>query len=297
MIEKNRLYWLKRAEQQDKLARKEEDEIIKEVAKLYEEAFLESYRDLYQFYLDYCDEDGILTMEEAMKLLEPVNLKDNAKKIKALNEIYKQTGDEYVRKYMKFLQARGKVTRQQALIDGIHVRFIEATAKSNEVMAKKLEKMYKREFKDALEAVGEESKAIPNRAVMFAVAYKWSGLNFSDRIWKNKDKLITFLDQELTKAIIKGVDGRKVARNGELRKLLKDQEKNVRWNCERLIRTESSHIRVQASLDGYKKSKYVNAVEILVAGDERMCSDCGDKDGVVIVLENVVVGDNVPPFH
>ena len=60
MIEKNRLYWLKRAEQQDKLARKEEDEIIKEVAKLYEEAFLESYRDLYQFYLDYCDEDGEL---------------------------------------------------------------------------------------------------------------------------------------------------------------------------------------------------------------------------------------------
>ena len=37
MIEKNRLYWLKRAEQQDKLAKKEEDEIIKEVAKLYEE--------------------------------------------------------------------------------------------------------------------------------------------------------------------------------------------------------------------------------------------------------------------
>ena len=294
---KNKDYWTKRAEERDKLAKKEEDEIIKEVAKLYEQAFLESYRDLYQFYLDYCDEDGVLTYQEAIKLLEPVDLKENAKKIKSLEKLYEATGDEKVKGYMKFLQARGKVTRQQALIDGIHVNFIEATAKSNEVMAQRLKKMYEREFKDTLEAVGVKGKSIPLKHIELAVTFAWSGLNFSSRIWKNKDKLVTFLEQELTKAMIKGVDPRKIARNGELRKLLRDQEKNVRWNCERLIRTESTHIRVQGTIDGYKKSKLINAVEIWTAGDDRVCGTCQDKGGTVIKLENAVSGDNCPPFH
>lgn len=294
---KNKDYWTKRAEERDKLAKKEEDEIIKEVAKLYEQAFLESYRDLYQFYLDYCDEDGVLTYQEAIKLLEPVDLKENALKIKSLDEVYKETGDETVKQYMKFLQARGKVTRQQALIDGINVELIKATAKSNKEIEQGLKKMYEREYKDTLEAVGIKGKSISERHIALAVGFAWSGLNFSDRIWKNKDKLVTFLEQEFTKAMIKGVDPRKIARNGELRKLLRDQEKNVRWNCERLIRTESTHIRVQGTIDGYKKSKLINAVEIWTAGDDRVCGTCQDKGGTVIKLENAVSGDNCPPFH
>lgn len=295
--QKSRDYWIKRAEENDKIAKKEEDKILNEVVKLYEEALIECYKELCDFYLKYCDEDGVLTYQEAIKLLEPVDLKENALKIKSLDKVYKETGDETVKQYMKFLQARGKVTRQQALIDGINVELIKATAKSNKEIEQGLKKMYKREYKDTLEAVGIKGKSISERHIELAVGFAWSGLNFSDRIWKNKDKLVTFLEQEFTKAMIKGVDPRKIARNGELRKLLKDQEKNVRWNCERLIRTESTHIRVQGTIDGYKKSKLINAVEIWTAGDDRVCGTCQDKGGKVIKLENAVSGDNCPPFH
>jgi hypothetical protein len=296
-MNQNKKYWSDRAKKRDKALKKREDKIIKEINKIFGEAFEETIEDILSFYTEYMDKDGILTIEEALKVLEPVNLKKNTQEIKALKELYEQHGDENILKEMKYLLARNKVTRVSGLRDKIDTNFIKASAKANKILSDEIESIYQDEYKDVTKELGLTVKELPKKTVLLATTMAWSGANFSSRIWRNKAKVVSFLEDIFIKELRKGIDPRKIARNGSLRSLLRDTEKNVRFNTERLVRTEANYAQTSATLEGYRRSKLVHAVEILTAGDDRTCGTCADKGGVVVRLENCVEGDTVPPFH
>lgn len=297
MAQKNKKYWSDRAKKRDKLLKKREDKIIKEINKIYGVAFADTINDILAFYTEYIDEDGILTMEEAFRVLDTVNLKKNTQEIQALKELYDEYGDENIIKEMKYLLARNKVTRVSALRDKIDTNFIIASAKANKILSDEIESIYQDEYKDVTKELGLKAKDLPKKSLISATTMAWSGMNFSSRIWKNKAKVVSFLEETFVKELRKGTDIRKIARNGSLRKLLRDTEKNVRFNTERLIRTEANYAQTSATLEGYRRSKFVHAVEISTAGDNRTCGTCSMKGGVVVKLENAIEGDNVPPFH
>jgi DNA-directed RNA polymerase subunit H (RpoH/RPB5) len=296
-MNQNKKYWSNRAKKRDKLLKKREDKVIKEINKIYGVAFADTINDILAFYTDYVDEDGILTMEEAFRVLDTVNLKKNTQEIKALKELYDEYGDENIIKEMKYLLARNKVTRISALRDKIDTNFIMASATVNKILTDEIESIYQDEYKDVTKELGLTVKELPKKTLISATTMAWSGMNFSSRIWKNKAKVVSFLEEIFVKELRRGTDIRKIARNGSLRKLLRDTEKNVRFNTERLVRTEANYAQTSATLEGYRRSKLVNAVEILTAGDDRMCGTCADRGGVVVRLENAIEGDTVPPFH
>ena len=297
MNHKNKKYWSDRAKKRDKLLKKREDKLIKQINKRYGVAFADTINDSLAFYTEYVNEDGILTIEEAMKALDPSNLKQNTQEIKALKELYELYGDENIIKEMKYLLARNKVTRVSALRDKIDTNFIMASATVNKILTDEIENIYQEEYKDVTKELGVNVKNLSKKSLISATTMAWSGMNFSARIWKNKAKVVDFLEETFVKELRKGTDIRKIARNGSLRKLLKDTEKNVRFNSERLIRTEANYAQTSATLEGYRRSKFVNAVEISTAGDNRCCGTCSMKGGVVVKLENAIEGDTVPPFH
>lgn len=127
--------------------------------------------------------------------------------------------------------------------------------------------------------IGISFTAINQGAVEKALTYPWSGSDFSSRIWKNKDKLITNLEQTLTKGFINGSSISKMTK--ELNGVM-----NVgAGNCRRLIRTESMHTMASAHHDSYTQAG-VEKVKFITADDDRVCADCDLMNGDIFDLND-----------
>lgn len=74
----------------------------------------------------------------------------------------------------------------------------------------------------------------------------WSGKNYSQRIWKNTDKLAKLIKNEITDGFHRGVSINKMAK-------LVQQRMNVgKYEATRLVRTEMNYVQNQAALDSIK---------------------------------------------
>lgn len=108
---------------------------------------------------------------------------------------------------------------------------------------------------------------IPTGFVEKAISYPWSGTNFSDRIWKNKEKLITNLEQTLTRGFING-DSISTMTKG-----LKTVMDVGATEARRLVRTEAMHCIGSSHNDSYIKAG-IDKVQFITANDSRVCDDC-----------------------
>ena len=285
---RNDEYWRLR----DALDRRNEDELLYRLAQLLEESYYDTEREIYAFYGEFST-DNSLSYEEAMRLLTPIELKECSNRIKRLKAIADKLGNtpfelarkEQIKREIRILQGRGRITRLQALSDSINEKWIETTLQIDKEIGELLSETYTREYKESSET------EIPIKQIEAAILIPIFGRHFSDNVWRNKDNIVAFVNSEVKKGLVTGQDVRETA------KLLHLQEAVAYHQAERLVRTENCAARTQGTLNGYKNSGTVNAVEILVANDERMCPNCGSRAGTVIQLDKAVIGNNIPPFH
>ena len=285
---RNDEYWRLR----DALDRRNEDELLYRLAQLLEESYYDTEREIYAFYGEFST-DNSLSYEEAMRLLTPIELKECSNRIKRLTAIADKLGNtpfelarkEQIKREIRILQGRGRITRLQALSDSINEKWIETTLQIDKEIGELLSETYTREYKESSE------KEIPIKQIEAAILIPIFGRHFSDNVWRNKDNIVAFVNSEVRKGLVTGQDVRETA------KILQLQEAVAYHQAERLVRTENCAARTQGTLNGYKNSGTVNAVEILVANDERMCPNCGSRAGTVIQLDKAVIGGNIPPFH
>lgn len=117
---------------------------------------------------------------------------------------------------------------------------------------------------------------------------KWSGKNYSTRIWNNTGALAQTLKEELLVSLVTGPHR---AGNG------RDHHAEIRPReqpARRLIRTESSYITGQMDLQSYDEcgiEKYV----YLATLDLRTCQeDCAPLDGKIFPVKDANPGVNMP---
>ena len=276
----------------DELDRRNEDELLYRLAQLLEESYYDTEREIYAFYGEFST-DNSLSYEEAIRLLTPIELKECSNRIKRLKAIADKLGNtpfelarkEQIKREIRILQGRGRITRLQSLSDSINEKWIETTLQIDKEIGELLSETYTREYKESSET------EIPIKQIEAAILIPIFGRHFSDNVWRNKDNIVAFVNSEVKKGLVTGQDVRETA------KLLHLQEAVAYHQAERLVRTENCVARTQGTLNGYKNSGTVNAVEILVANDERMCPNCGSRAGTVIQLDKAVIGNNIPPFH
>ena len=276
----------------DELDRRNEDELLYRLAQLLEQSYYDTEKEIYAFYGEFST-DNSLSYEEAIRLLTPIELKECSNRIKRLKAIADKLGNtpfelarkEQIKREIRILQGRGRITRLQALSDSINEKWIETTLQIDKEIGELLSETYTREYKESSET------EIPIKQIEAAILIPIFGRHFSDNVWRNKDNIVAFINSEVRKGLVTGQDVRETA------KLLQLQEAVAYHQAERLVRTENCVARTQGTLNGYKNSGTVNAVEILVANDERMCPNCGSRAGTVIQLDKAVIGNNIPPFH
>lgn len=127
---------------------------------------------------------------------------------------------------------------------------------------------------------------VPKEQIERSINYPWSGADYSSRIWDNKNKLIKNLSETVTQGIVQGKSNTDMARD------LKDRMDKGAYECRRLVRTETQHILVSASVDTYKKAG-LEKLQFYAAEDERTCDECGE------LHEQIFDFDDAPicPIH
>lgn len=125
------------------------------------------------------------------------------------------------------------------------------------------------------------------------------GLNWSDRCWIDKAKLVQSIEKGLIDCVARGSSRQVLV--ADIRKYCDDSY----YRADRLVRTELNYVQTQSTLEQYKAEgieKYI----IIDAGDyegsgkhpERECEQCHTlADAGPYPIEGAKPGVNLPPIH
>lgn len=116
------------------------------------------------------------------------------------------------------------------------------------------------------------------------------GQNFSDRVWRDKTKLINTLQTELTIGLIRGDAQEKIV------KRFADKMDTSLTNAGRLIATESAYFASVGSLNSLKELG-VKEYEYLATLDIKTSPMCRAMDGKIFKIEDFHPGMTAPPLH
>lgn len=286
----NKSYWLKRAEELDKVATKVEKEVMKELSALYRDVFRSIEKEVNDFMMKYAV-DHKLDYATVTQMLTPIDLAEYNQKIEELYAMYRDTGSEYIKIEIDRLNARAKITRLQALQDAINVELTKVTHEYQMTLEDTLIGLFTEQYKEVSELLGIMAPVINREAIKTIIEYPYAGKMFSDRIWDNKDALVKHIKQNLTAGIIRGDSIQKMSRQ------LKKDLNVLYYQAERLVRTETNYAMNQGHLKGYADSGVVEKYEFLAAIDSRTSKLCKNQNGKVYKLSEATVGVNYPPVH
>lgn len=132
--------------------------------------------------------------------------------------------------------------------------------------------------------------AVNNRLIDQIVNDQWSGMNYSQRIWWNTDKLAVDTRQILTTAAMTGESIYKTSRR------LSERFGQSMNNSVRLIRTETTYSCNQAELASYSALD-IDRYKFVATLDTRTSSICQELDGKVFETKDAKAGVNLPAMH
>jgi SPP1 gp7 family putative phage head morphogenesis protein len=296
---RNNNYWKSRAKQVEQAAHSYGRDTYASVEKTLRRAHLEIEKQIADWYKRFADNNGIVDMAEARKLL-------NSKELKEL----KWDIDDYIKhgqeneldeRWMKELEnasARYHISRLEAL--KLRTEQAIEVAFGNELddidsMARKVftESFYHTCYDTMLGLSAGWEIGQVNQSVLNSVVSKpWAvdGKNFSDRIWEQKGKLINEVHQELTRTCVMGeAPDRAIANIAKRFNVSKNQ-------AGRLIMTEQAYFHSAAQKEAFKELD-IEQYEIVATLDSHTSDICQDMDGKVFDMKDYEAGVTAPPFH
>lgn len=119
---------------------------------------------------------------------------------------------------------------------------------------------------------------------------RWSGKNYSERIWGNTQKLAQELKEEL---LVNLVTGRTERETAEIISIKFAQRAS---SARRLVRTESCYISAEMDSQAYLECG-VEKYRFLATLDLKTSMICRNLDGKVFLVSDRTAGKNYPPMH
>lgn len=119
---------------------------------------------------------------------------------------------------------------------------------------------------------------------------KWSGANYSARIWHNTQALSRDLKEELLINLVTGRTEREAA------EIIANKFAQGASNARRLVRTESCNVANQMDMASYEECG-IETYQYVATLDLRTSPDCRKLDGKVFPVSEQQPGKNCPPMH
>lgn len=284
-------YWEERQEQKYLAGEKKVEAYYKGLKQSFEQAKKEIKSVINDFYVKYANSNGV-SYADAQKLLSRVEigeLKD------FINKAYKHMGEYNLE--LNNMSIKARITRYQALekqIDAIlqQLYSIEYEYKGEELLKEVYSDTYYRTWYniDQYHGFHQEFSQIDPRVVEELIKYPFNGANFSSRLWKQKDHMLTQLTESITTMIIQGKNPNTLSKDFAKKFGTKEYE------AYRLLHTEGSFIIEQGTLAAYKEDG-VEKYKILATLDHKTSETCRGQDGEIYEVKKSIVGENYPPFH
>ena len=267
---------------------------LEEKVKLYYASTLEAiYREIAALYGKYADENG-LSMQEARRLIRGSEYK-----------VWRMTLEEYVEaarydtailKELNTLAMRSRISRYEKLMAETLKEINELCYKTEDIMTALMSNayadIYYRTLYDVHKGYGLKTApvVVDSKRIEGVLRTKWSGANYSERIWVNGRKLETAIERTVLSGIHRGLSIEKLSRG-----LSREMEVGYN-NAERLVRTELNFVQNKAALDSIE-SAGLDSYQFLAALDRRTCPVCGSLDSRIFKLEEYNQGETAPPMH
>lgn len=236
-----------------------------------------------------------LTRDEAINLLSEADSKDFEK----LLEAYKNKTGAQKREVLAELEAPAYKNRMKRLddIDKSINRLINAVAsKERDAIDKTMRKVYESSYHHTvyeaarMSGLDLQTGPIDEGALETILKKKWSGQNYSERVWNNTQKVADAIKEELMIGALTGKTEK------EMTDSINEQFLSGRNKARRLVRTESSYIHNEAHFQAYKDYG-IEEYRFVATLDLRTSQICRERDGSVYRVNDKKIGVNAPPMH
>ncbi len=296
MKKRSNHYWEQRANSRMASYHKNSDETISKINKAYDKAIADINSDIKKIFNKYAMEYK-LSKTEARQLL---NSYIHAKDLKSIRDKIKYIQDEDLKKYLmaqlNYSPYKARITRLEALKESIYINTKllsqEEFKLSTSDYIDNMKEAYYRNIFDIQKGIGLgfTFSEMPIDFIEEVLRNKWSGENYSKRIWNNTDVLAERLEEVITSGLMSGANSKKMAKE------LDDLSSYGKFASERLIRTETTYVTNMAEIESYKECDIEKCV-FLATLDLRTSKICRSMDGKVLIVGKAKPGVNLPPLH
>ena len=278
-------YWRERAEDRLDEAEKLSVPYLEDIHAVYDDARLKIVEDIKNLYKNYYkDDDGF--DQEKLRIIIP-----NGDLERFHREMKKAGLSEYLPENYK-----ARMTRLEYLYADCWAESKKASLKHQQIETKTHRETIHNAYYKTIYDTGVGLKINPafskldNRAVNQVLNTKFLGGNYSERIWKNTDKLADTLKEVIGSAIARGESYSKTARE------IRERFGVTQYEATRLVQTETCYFQNQAEIEALK-TMGIEKYKFIATLDSRTSDICREHDKKVYNIEDAKAGKNLPPLH
>lgn len=294
----NAEYWKLRFEQLEQAQNQKGVKAYADIERQYKEAQKQLEGQIARWYQRFATNNGI-SLAEARQYLKGADLKE-----------FKWDVQEYIKYGQDNALNSGWMKELENASAKYHISKLEALKVQTQ---HSLEVMYAKQFgtmhgalSDAFESgyyhtayelqhgfnVGWDIAGLDQAQIEKVLAKPWAadGYNFSERIWGNKNKLISEVHNELSRNIMLGADPQKAIDS------LAKKMNTSKNNAGRLVMTEEAYFSSAAQKDCFE-SLGVEQYGIVATLDSHTSDICRSLDGKHFSMKDYQPGVTAPPFH
>lgn len=294
----NSSYWKERFKQLEAAQNRKGADTYAEVEQQYRKALREIEGKISVWYQRLADNNGV-SMAEARKMLSKNELKEFKWDVNDYIKYGKENAiDQRWMKELENASAKFHISRLEALKlqtqQSLEVMFGNQLDSVDSAMKRIYLNGY---YHTAYELqkgfrIGWDIAGLDQRKIEKVISKPWAadGKNFSERIWGNRQKLISEIHNELTQDIILGRDPQK-AIDAIARKM-----NTSKMNAGRLVMTEEAYFSSAAQKECFNDLD-VEEYEIVATLDSHTSDICKNMDGKVFPMKDYEPGVTAPPFH
>lgn len=284
-------YWSERRDELVAQLADDEDELNRRLAELYEREIDRLEREIAAYYQAYGEGNVI----EYRRLLADLSDEDR--------RLLMEQMDDFAAKYPQhahLLPVRASIYRLNEL-EGIQASIRVQQLRIGAIEQDEMRAHFERQARRAADLAAEEMgfggsfHAISAQVVRETVGAAWArGGSFSERIWANREKLASYLNDDLAKMIARGAAYEEVAR------ALRDRFEGVsRRDAMRLVYTEGTFLLNEAQAMVHEQD--FEFYRLSCVHDKRACEVCRGLESAQAEnparFSERVPGVNFPPMH
>lgn len=270
------------------------EDCAKELSVIYSKAAIYTAKQIEGIFNRFASKHH-LTRDEAINLLSEANSRDFEK----LLEAYKNKTGAQKREALAELEAPAYKNRMKRLDDinkSINKLINAIESKERDAIGKTMRQVYESSYHHAvyeaarMSGLDLQTGPIDEGALETILKKKWSGQNYSERVWNNTQKVADALKEELMIGALTGKTEK------EMTDSINEQFLSGRNKARRLVRTESSYIHNEAHFQAYKDYG-IEEYRFVATLDLRTSQICRERDGSVYRVNDKKIGVNAPPMH